>query len=184
MSKTELLKKIDQLDSELMDYIIQFWVNYSHFGTWQYWITVATFITPLIIAIIFIDKRKIFQIAFFGYTFHVIFMYLDVFLSRFNFWDHPYMLIPFIPLSIAVDGALIPMIFMLAYQFAINRKKNFFVVTVITAIGVIGMAWTWTLLGMLVLDNGLNLFHVYLMDIGTAFLAYGLTNFFLKLKGK
>jgi hypothetical protein len=184
MSKEQHLQEINKLDTNLMELILEFWIQYGHFGTWQYWITLVSLILPLIITFLLIDRKKIFQIAFFGYSFHMMIVYLDVFLSRFNYWDHPYHLIPYVPLSIAVDGALVPVTFMLAYQYAINHNKNFYLVTLITAIAVTSMAWVWTLLDLLQLDNGMNLLHIYLLDVVMATIAYWATNFFLRLHKK
>ncbi|WP_407271383.1 hypothetical protein [Radiobacillus sp. PE A8.2] len=178
MTQERLLKEIDTLDIQLMDLILEHWHRFSNFSTWQFWVNIAFFLIPLVITLVFVDKKKIFQIAFYGYTFHVMFVYIDVFLSRFNYWDHPYLMIPYIPVSIPVDGSLVPVTFMLAYQIAINNQKNFYFVTFITAIIVAGMAWIWQQFELLILYNGMNLLHLFLLDLSIAILAYWFTNFF------
>lgn len=182
MSREQLQQEIRNLDIELMELILEHWNQYGHFGTWQFWINVIFFTLPLIVTLILIDKKKIFQIAFYGYTFHVMFVYLDVFLTRFNFWSHPYHMIPFLPVSIPVDGSFVPVIFLLTYQFAINNKKNFYLVTLFTAVVVTATAWVWQKLSLLQLHNGMNLFHILLLDVSISILAYWFTNFFLRLK--
>jgi hypothetical protein len=92
-----------------------------------------TILLPLVVTFFVIDRKKIFQIAFYGYTFHAMLFYLDIFLTRNNFWNHPYHLIPYVPVSIPVDGVLVPVIFMLAYQFSLNHHKNLYLVVFITA---------------------------------------------------
>jgi hypothetical protein len=182
MTQQQILQEIDKLDIKLMELTLAHWIRFGHFGTWQFWINVVFFILPLIITYILIDRKKIFQVAFYGYSFHVMFVYLDVFFSRFNFWDHPYLMIPIIPVSIPVDASLVPVTFMLAYQFAINHNKNFYLTILITATFVTLIAWIWQLLGLLKLYNGMNLFHIFLCDVGIAILAYWFTNLFLRLK--
>lgn len=182
MTRQQILQRIDKLDAELMDLILEHWIRFGHFLTWQFWFNVIFFSLPLIITFIFIDRKKIFQIAFYGYSFHVLFVYLDVFFTRFNFWDHPYLMIPFIPVSIPVDASLVPVTFMLAYQFSINRNKNFFLVTLITSFLVTLIAWGWQQLDLLVLYKGMNLFHIFLLDVGMALIAYWFTNLFLRLQ--
>ncbi len=182
MSQEHLQQEIRNLDAELMDLILEHWNRYGHFGTWQFWTSVGFFIVPLLVTLFLIHKKKIFQIAFYGYSFHVIFVYLDVFFTRFNFWSHPYHMIPFIPVSIPVDGSFVPVIFLLTYQYAIKHKKNFYLLTLFTAAIVTATAWFWQKLELLELHNGMNLFHIYLLDTGMAVLAYWFTNLFLKLK--
>lgn len=184
MTRQQLQEKIDSLDSKLMDLILEHWTRFAHFGTWQFWTNVFFFIAPLIVTLIYIDKKKIFQIAFYGYSFHVMFVYLDVIFNRFNYWDHPYLMIPYTTLSIPIDASLVPITFMLAYQFAINKEKNIYFITVITAIGVTIIAWIWQLLDLLKLDNGMNLFHIFLINVALSNLSYWFTNLFIKLSIK
>ncbi|MFD2046408.1 CBO0543 family protein [Ornithinibacillus salinisoli] len=182
MSREQLLKEIETLDAKLMVLVLEHWNRFGDFSSWQFWFTVAFFILPLIVTIICIDKKKIFQIAFYGYSFHIMFVYLDVFFARNNFWAHPYHMIPFVPVSIPIDGAFIPVAFMLAYQYAINRNKNFYLVSLITAIAISIIAFIWIKLELLVLYKGMNIFHIFLLDIGMSILAYWFTALFLKLK--
>ncbi|WP_047979837.1 CBO0543 family protein [Ornithinibacillus contaminans] len=182
ITKEQLSAEIAKLDTELMDSILDFWNQYGHFGTWQFWINVISFVLPLIITFLVIDRKKIFQIAFFGYTFHMILVYLDVFLTRNNYWDHPYHMIPYIPVSIPIDGVLVPVIFMLAYQFALNHKRNVYLVILITAIGATLIAWVWNQLGLLVLSNGMNILYIYLIQIIISVISYWWTNLFLSLR--
>ncbi|MEN2768545.1 CBO0543 family protein [Ornithinibacillus xuwenensis] len=182
ITKEQLSTEIEQLDTSIMDHILEFWNQYGHFGTWQFWFNVMTILLPLAVTFFVIDRKKIFQIAFYGYTFHAMLVYFDIFLTRNNFWDHPYHLIPYVPVSIPVDGVLVPVIFMLAYQFSLNHSKNLYLVVFSTAIGATLLAWVWHLLGLLVFSNGMNIFHIYLLQISMALISYWFTKFFISLK--
>lgn len=181
LSREQYQQEIDKLDARLTDLILEFWKQNADFSTWQFWFNVLFFTIPLLITILFIDRKKIFQICFFGYSFHVMFVYLDVFFTRFNYWDHPYFLIPYIPVSIPVDGSLVPVTFMFAYQISINRNWNFYVTSSITALLITFVAMFWQKLELLQLYNGVNNIHIFLADLAMSFLAYWFTNFFLKM---
>ncbi|MRH43241.1 hypothetical protein GH741_11175 [Aquibacillus halophilus] len=182
MSREQLLKEIEKLDDSLMDLILEHWIRFGNLGTWQFWTNIAFFIIPLIIVLIYIDKKRIFQIAFYGYTFHVMIVYLDVFFTRFNYWSHPYHMIPYIPVSIPVDATLVPVLFMLTYQYSLNHHKNFYLVTLVSSLFISLVAWIWKMLDLLELYKGMNFFHIFLLDVVMAILAYWFTAFFLKLR--
>lgn len=182
-AKEQLLEEIERLDAQLMDRIVTFWHEYGHFGTWQFWMQAVSLLAPLALTFFFIDRRKIFRIAFFGYTFHMFMVYIDVLLTRNNYWDHPYQLFPYLPVSIPVDGALVPIAFMFAYQYALNRNRNFFVVVLVTAVLLTTVAWIWEWLGLLVLQNGMRIYHIYLLQVGLSVVSYGFVRLFEWMKG-
>ncbi|MCM3409364.1 CBO0543 family protein [Metabacillus litoralis] len=181
MSREHILEEIDSLDDKLTDLILEYWKQFAHFGTWQFWFNVVFFFVPLIFTLFFIDRKNIFRICFYGYSFHVMFVYLDVFLTRFNYWDHPYFMVPFIPVSIPVDGSFVPVAFMFAYQISTNRNRNFYILTFITSVLITTIAFVWHKLGLLLFYKGMNIFHVFLLDVGMSILAYWFTNLFVKL---
>ncbi|MBB6452552.1 hypothetical protein HNQ94_000997 [Salirhabdus euzebyi] len=182
MSRDQLLKEIEVLDSSLTDLVLEHWNRFGHLGTWQFWFTFGFLLVPLIITVIFIDRKRIFQIAFYGYSFHIMVVYLDVFFTRNNFWSHPYHLIPYVPVSIPIDGAFVPVAFMFAYQYAVKQNKNFYLIAIFTATVVSLIAFIWIKLELLELYRGMNIFHIFLLDVGMAILAYWFTLLFLKLK--
>jgi hypothetical protein len=80
-----------------------------------------------------VDKNKIFLIGFFGYSIHVIFAYVDAFGKHTGLWNYPFPIIPELP-GLALDSSLVPVTFMLVYQWTLNNKKNYYVYSIITAI--------------------------------------------------
>ncbi len=93
-------------------------------------------------------------------------------------------MIPYIPVSIPVDGSFVPVAFMLAYQFALNRNKNFYLVTLVTASMITSIAWIWLQLGLLTLSKGMNILHIYFIEVSLAILAYWFTKLFIALSKK
>lgn len=184
MSKVSMIKDIDRYDDKIMDLTLEFWRSFGHFGTWQFWANVFFFVIPLALTLIFIDRKRIFQISFFGYTYHMFLVYLDIYFTRNNIWDHPYHLIPYVPVSIPVDGVLVPIIFMAAYQYSIRHNRNFYLVTLLFAVVGTLTAAGWEQFGLLILYKGMNLFHIYILQISLAILAYWGTNAFLYLQSR
>ncbi|MCM3161534.1 hypothetical protein M3607_08610 [Metabacillus litoralis] len=70
---------------------------------------------------------------------------------------------------------------MFAYQISTNRNRNFYILTFITSVLITTIAFVWHKLGLLHFYKGMNIFHVFLLDVGISILAYWFTNLFVKL---
>jgi hypothetical protein len=105
---------------------LQYWHKYSYFNDWHFWFIVALFLLPLIALPFFIDRRKLFQIGFYGFNIHVWSTYSDIMGVWLGRWNYPYKVIPFLPIGFSMDLSFVPVVFMLVYQWAINHRKNFY----------------------------------------------------------
>ncbi len=85
MKKEEQYDKIFEHKEELTDMLIKYWQQYSNMGTWYFWGNVSILLIPLIVLFFTIDKKRLFEIAFFGYTTHVVLTYIDIILSMNNY---------------------------------------------------------------------------------------------------
>ena len=110
----------------------KYWALYSGPGTWQFWLVFLLFIIPLVILYFRIDRKKILLMGFYGFNIHVWFGYIDYIGTNHGWWNYPYHLIPFLR-SFVLDGSLIPITFMLVYQWTINHKKNYYLYSFLTA---------------------------------------------------
>ncbi len=128
MSKEELFNKTNEMQSEVMKLQEEYWMKYTNIDSWQFWLMVVMLIVPLIVLYFKIDKDKYkyFLVLFYGFNIHVWFAYIDSFGVRRGFWEYPHSLTPYFPFSMALDGSLIPVSFMLIYQLSLNQKKNFY----------------------------------------------------------
>lgn len=163
---------------------IHYWTMYSHFGTWQFWVILGMLLIPLIFVYLFIDRRRIFQIAFFGFAAHVLFAYTDAFGIRYGLWGYPYQVLPFLP-SISLDASIIPVAIMLVYQWTVNKQHNFYLYAVGMAV-VFGFGFKplLTSLELFVRYDWVNYFVIFMIYLVLYILAYWLTNFFLYLQKK
>ena len=123
----ELYEKMRSLTEDLSQLKVEYWYSYSSMSSWQFWvILLVMFILPLVVLYFFIDRKKIFLIGFYGFNIHVWFRYVDVWGYNQGLWGYPYELLPILPGNLSLDATLVPVLFMLVYQWTLNKKKNFY----------------------------------------------------------
>jgi hypothetical protein len=122
----ELIEQIRKAEIVQSERWVEYWSHYSHYFTWQFWVVLSLFVIPLILVVLFIDRRKIFMLGFYGYSVHVFFGYTDILGVNNGFWTYPYKLFPILPASITLDASLIPVIYMFFYQYLLNHGKNYY----------------------------------------------------------
>jgi hypothetical protein len=122
----ELIEKIRKAEVQQSERWISYWNDYSHFHTWQFWVVLAMFILPLIVLLLFIDRRKIFHLGFYGYGVHIFFAFSDVIGVSKGWWIYPYKLLPGLPSNLALDSSFVPVAYIFLYQYTLNRNKNYY----------------------------------------------------------
>lgn len=96
-------------------------------------------------------------------------------------YRHNYFLIPFLPQALGITASLLPVSFMLVYQYCINQNKPFIIWTTgLSAIFAFCFAPIEMLLGLVTIFKGFNIVHIFFIDIAIAMIAYGMTNFFVR----
>ncbi|MGV3487229.1 MAG: CBO0543 family protein [Tuberibacillus sp.] len=132
ISQPEMYQEFVKKTVEMAKLNEKYWALYSNPGTWQFWIAFLMLVVPLIILYFRLDRKKILLLGFYGYNIHVWFGYLDYIGTNQGWWGYPYHLIPFLR-SFVLDGSVVPVTFMLVYQWTINHKKNYYLYSFITA---------------------------------------------------
>lgn len=135
MDRKQQFDQLVSLRRELEEKANSYWQSYSDYTTWQFWLILAFILVPLVVLYFRIDRRKIFLLGFFGYSIHVIAAYVDALGVRKSWWDYPYIAIPQLPASISIDGALVPVYFILLYQWCLSHKKNYWLYGTLSALG-------------------------------------------------
>ncbi|WP_246938814.1 CBO0543 family protein [Bacillus pinisoli] len=123
--QTDYLNKIRSMAEELSQFQIEYWKSFSNFETWQFWVVILMLIVPLIVLFVSIDKNKTLLLGFFGLNYHIWFAYVNSIGINLGLWEYPYQILSFIP-SFALDASLVPVSFMLLYQWTLNHKKNIY----------------------------------------------------------
>ncbi|MUK88276.1 hypothetical protein GMD78_07720 [Ornithinibacillus sp. L9] len=183
MNYSQYWNEIYEKSRDLNSTLISYWQQYSFIDSWQFWFVLSLFIIPLVILYFALDRTRIFEILFFGYTVHILWTYVDTVLGSTTLFVHKYFLIPLLPFALSLSSALLPVGFLLIYQYCTNNNKNFYLFTIlISAIFAFGFASLERYMGLVEFNNGMNQFYVFLIDIIIAVVAFWLTKFFLKLR--
>ncbi|MFC4102600.1 CBO0543 family protein [Paenibacillus xanthanilyticus] len=105
---------------------IHYWLKYSALDSWQFWLTVVLLIVPLVILYFKLDRRRVYQIGFYGFAIHVLGLYVDAIGTNYGFWSYPYKTIPALPTSFTLTSSMIPVGFMLMYQWQSGKRINYY----------------------------------------------------------
>lgn len=159
--------------------LIDYWKDFELYTTFEYWMMVSFLVVPLLILFFKIDKNKIFLIGFFGYSVHVLFAYVDSYGRHIGFWNYPFPIIPVLP-GLAIDSSLVPVTFMLVYQWTLNHKKNYYVYS-IAAAGIFSFIFKPLLveLGLFRMYENINYLHLFIGYVFVVLTAKFITNVFL-----
>ncbi len=162
----------------------EYWKEWALYTTFEFWLMVALFIGSLVVVLIKIDKTKIFLIGFYGYSIHMTVGYLDMLGRNLGFWNFPFPLIPALP-GLVLDSSIVPVTFMMVYQWTLNRNKNYYLYSFLTAV-FFGFIFKPLMgaLGVLKLYGKANYFYVFIVYVATFLIARLLTNVFIWLQKK
>jgi hypothetical protein len=180
----ESYEKIKALQEQLTQLQTEYWHSYSSLGTVQFWVIfLLFFVAPLIALYFFIDRKKIFLLGFYGFNIHVWFGYIDTWGSKHGLWGYPYQLIPFLPGNLSLDTALIPVVFILVYQWTLRYNKNYYLYTLGLSLFLSFIFKPLlTLHHLFELHKGVNFLHLFIAYCVIFLFAKIITNLFLKLK--
>ncbi len=163
--------------------ISNYWNSYSSIDTWFFWFNVASVVVPLLVLYYKIDKSRLFEICFFGYSVHVLWSNVDSILSKNNYLVHPHTLSYLFPVGITVTAVIFPVTFMLIYQYCKNKVKNFYLYSIIGSIVfAYGFGGLSDVVDLLKMHKGMNLTYLFLIDIAVVFTALWMTKLFQKFK--
>ncbi|MGG3564390.1 hypothetical protein ABES03_22635 [Neobacillus rhizosphaerae] len=178
-------ERIFEKKVELHSAYSSYWNQYSDFGNWQFWLVFVLFLFPLILLVFSVDRKRIFELFFFGYTVHILWAYTDIALGNSGFFVHKYFLLPVLPNATNVTASVLPVGFLLVYQYCTNHKKNFFLYTILfSAVFAFGFASIEKYLGLVDFRKGMNQFYLFLIDLVIVFIAFWITKLLLKVRDK
>lgn len=180
----EFLDKIRKGAKEISQYQIEYWQSFSNLATWQFWALAIMLILPLIALFMVINKRKVLLIGFFGLNYHVWFAYTNKIGVGLGLWEYPYHLIPSLP-SFSLDASLVPVCFMLLYQWTLHRKKNIYVYSIfLSAIFAFIFKPIMGSFDFFRMFQGINYIHLFLFYMAFFVVSILITNLFVWLQRK
>lgn len=185
MSEEQYWQTIHKTQDQLNHLFYDYWKQYSDFGNWQFWAVLALAVLPLVLLCFTVDRKRIFELFFFGYTVHILWTYIDIALGRSNHLTHAYFLIPILPNASNITASVLPVGFLLLYQYCTKHSKNFYIYTIIvSALFAFGLAPLEKSLGLIEARKSMNLFYVFLIDLGIVYFAYWITKWLLNIQKK
>lgn len=161
---------------ELQKLIESYWSDYSDLGTWQFWLVLSLFIIPLIILYFAVDRKRVFEVLFFGYTVHILWGYINIVLENYSLFVHFYFILPYFPFALSMNASALPVGFLLVYQYCVNNEKNFYLYGILISLFyAYGVASIENSLGLVELRGGIKQYHVFLIDLVIAYISYWFT---------
>ncbi|WP_417900327.1 CBO0543 family protein [Bacillus haimaensis] len=182
-NQIDIISRLNTQQKEVSKGWIEYWQEYSFFDTWQFWINLLFLVLPLIILWFKMDRSKAFHLGFYGFAVHIIFTYFDTALVRYGLLTYPYQAIPLVPVNFGLDVSLIPVIFMLLYQWTMKYKKNYYLYSLmLSAFLAFVFKPILLFLDLIIWHKWVNPFYLFLFYIVIFCLAKWLTNLFLSFE--
>ncbi|MQR85857.1 hypothetical protein GFV16_07995 [Bacillus megaterium] len=183
MSYKQYWGNIHEQSDKLQKLLSSYWHQYSDFGNWQFWVVLASLVLPLVLLYFMVDRTRIFEVFFFGYTVHVLWAYTDTALGRTGYLTHTFFLTPQLPNATNITASILPVGFLLLYQYCTNHQKNFYLYTILlSAVFSFGLAPLEHHFKFIDSGKGMSLFYIFLIDIGITLVAYWVTRLLVKAK--
>lgn len=159
-----------------------YWQQYS-FATWQFWVGLILFLSPLVVLYFVIDRKKAFRIGFYGFNVHVWFNYIDNFGTSSGLWIYPFKVFPFLSVNATMEASFVPVAYMLVYQWALNRQRNYYVyATVLSAAFAFLLKPIMTWLHFFQMYQWVNYFYLFLGYMVIMLLSKWITDLFAYLQ--
>ncbi|WP_462412960.1 CBO0543 family protein [Neobacillus sp. Marseille-QA0830] len=185
MDKNQLrhIEKLKQLELEHSHSYWDYWLQYSALNQWHFWAVLALLLVPLILLLLFMDRKKALLLGFYGYNVHVFFSYIDAFGANKSFWFYPYKVLPVFPSSFSLDVSFVPVSYIFLYQWTLNKNKNYYLYMIGLAM-ILSFIFKPILsaLELFQLDREANYFHLFLGYVLVGIVAKLVTNLFLYLQ--
>jgi len=98
--------------------------------TWQWWLLLALAIIPWLVWWMLVDRKRIFEILTYGLMIMTVSTLFDAIGVELDLWEYHYQLIPLLDVFIVYDVSVIPVTYMLIYQY-FNIWKSFLIANIV-----------------------------------------------------
>lgn len=104
------------------DYQVQHWLRYELF-TPQFWLLAAMLVLPWLVWWRLVDKKRLLEIIIYGLMIQTIATSLDEIGCQLNWWEYRYDIEPLFPRLIPMNFTVLPIAYMLIYQYYPQWKR-------------------------------------------------------------
>lgn len=116
MTQFPTFEQVLETQNISIDYQIQHWLRYELF-TPQFWLLIAMLILPWFIWWRLADKNRLLEIIIYGLLVQTIVTFLDEIGCQLNWWEYRYDIEPLFPRLIPMNFTILPVVYMLNYQY-------------------------------------------------------------------
>lgn len=127
------VEQIAEMTRLLTEATINNWLN-QDLGSWRWWILVIVLIVPWLIWYKLAEKGKLAELVLVGLIVMVITITLNDLGFSLCFWSYPVKLVPVFPRLTSVDYTVMPVTYMLIYQYFPTWESSFRALVVVAAI--------------------------------------------------
>ncbi len=128
----QMFNAIQETHKQLTDMRLEYWIKYELFEP-QWWFLLLLLVVPWLVWYKLVDKGRIKDILLYGVFVALVATYLDAIGNELVLWSYPHSLMPLMPKLFPVDLSLLPVIFMLIYQY-FPQWKPFIIVSILTSL--------------------------------------------------
>jgi hypothetical protein len=126
-------QQITEMMRQLTQARIENWLG-QDLGSWRWWVLAVLLIAPWFIWYKLADKKRLVELVMFGLIIMVYTITLDECGFVLSLWSYPLEVIPVFPRLTSVDYTMLPIIFMLIYQYFFTWKSFFWVLVAISSV--------------------------------------------------
>lgn len=122
MKRAPSFEETYKMQSEADEIGREFWFNDVVFS-YQWWLLVAVTIIPFIIWWKIVDRKRLFEISTYGLLILVFSGLLDAIGVELDAWEYKYDLLPLLDVFIVYDISVLPVTYMIIYQYFPNWRS-------------------------------------------------------------
>lgn len=121
VSEEPLWKKLIEVRTQLRDINLEHWLHNNVF-TLTWWLSLIIVILVFFLWWKLADKTRLLEITAYGLMVAITAIILDITGTGLILWGYPNMLLPFVPPLFAADLSILPVAYMLIYQYFSDWK--------------------------------------------------------------
>jgi hypothetical protein len=125
-------REIRILEDKMFFLELNNWLK-NEFLSWEWWILVGFLVVPWVIWAKLVKRDLLLEALLYGSIICILTTLLDLIGLPFRFWDYPIEFIPIIPRAFPFDFSMIPVAYMLLYQY-FRTWKSFIIAQIIMAL--------------------------------------------------
>lgn len=126
-------RDVYEAKDKLMEAMLRHWY-FDDLRKWTWWLSLVLTIIPLIIWWKIVDRKRLLEITVYGLLANITATFLDVIGSELVLWSYPDRLLPNLPRLLPIDYVVVPVAYMLIYQYFPKWKDFVIAMTVLSLI--------------------------------------------------